>query len=59
MPRPLFGVRADSELAFASLLGLAPGNGTGVAGAHPMRAGVFFSLVLVLALVLVSVGALL
>lgn len=59
MSRPLFGVRADSELAFASLLGLAPSHGTAAAGAHAMRAGVVFGVVLALALVLVSVGALL
>lgn len=57
--RPQLAGRTDSERAFASLLGLAPGHGAGIAGAHPMRVGVVFSLVLALALVLISVGALL
>ena len=53
LARPLVLVR-DSELALASLLGL--GSAAGVAGAHQMRAGVVYGLVLGLALVLALVG---
>jgi hypothetical protein len=55
---PLVQVRADSELALASLLGL--GGNRAVHGPQ-LRAGVVFALVflLALALALVSLGAVL
>jgi hypothetical protein len=61
MSRPLVRVRADTELAFAGLLGLAPGHGAGGAGAHHTRAGVVLGLVLGLAvgLALISLSAVL
>ena len=52
--RPLDRVRADSELAFASLLGL--GSGNRVPGTHPLGAGVVFGLLIGLALVLALIG---
>jgi hypothetical protein len=56
---PLVQVRADSELALASLLGLAPGHGT--SSGHVVRASVVlaFVFVLALALALLSLGAVL
>jgi hypothetical protein len=55
---PLVQVRADSELALASLLGLGPDR---AAHGPQLRAGVVFALVflLALALALVSLGAVL
>jgi hypothetical protein len=54
-------VRADSELALARLLGLAPARGAGARGNHPLGAGVVAGLLFGLALVLmmVSLGAVL
>ena len=49
-------VRADSELAFASLLGLGSGNGARAAGSHPIGAGVVFGVLIGLAIVLALVG---
>ena len=54
--RPLDRVRADSELTFASLLGLRSGHGARVAGTHPLGAGVVFGLLIGLALVLALIG---
>ena len=51
---PLLGVRHDSELAFASMLGL--GAAAARQDAHPLRAGVLLGLALTLALVLAMVG---
>jgi hypothetical protein len=51
---PLLGVRADSELAFASMLGLSPAAAR--PDAHPLRAGVLLGLVLTMVLVLAMVG---
>jgi hypothetical protein len=55
---PLVRVPADSELAFARLLGLGSGHGS---GAHPLRDGVVFGLMLSLALALamMTLGAVL
>jgi len=51
---PLLGVPADSELAFASMLGLSPAAAR--PDAHPLRAGVLLGLVLTMALVLAMLG---
>ena len=51
---PLIGVRADSELAFASMLGLS--QSATRQDAHPLRAGVLLGLVLTMALVLAMLG---
>jgi hypothetical protein len=58
---PLVQVRADSELALASLLGLGSAHAARFPGVHPTRAGVAVGLLLGLALVLamISVGSLL
>ncbi len=49
-------MRADTELAFASLLGLGPGRRSGVPSSHQVRAGVALGLLLALALVLALVS---
>jgi hypothetical protein len=56
---PLVQVRADSELALASLLGLAPGHGA--ARGPQLRSSVVLAVVfcLALALALLSLGAVL
>lgn len=54
--RPLDRVREDSELAFASLLGLRSGTGARVSGTHPLGAAVVFGLLIGLALVLGLIG---
>jgi hypothetical protein len=58
LPPPLLQVRADSELALARLLGLGSGRRT---GAHALRDGVVFGLMLSLALALamMALGAVL
>lgn len=56
LSRPLVRVRADSELALASLLGLGCGPRPAGGRTHPVKADVVFGLVLGLALALAMVG---